>query len=148
MTATFFMGGCEEGSYSFEHNSSVEVSTSGGVNYSTSYTETRSENGLLTYKLNDVNLLEGKTEFRLSITNNGSRDTTLNAITINFKATDDKKNMIREGNCDFTNLAISLPKDKEIYETFVIEDANWKTYAKTFNISCDILNVIVNPAVE
>lgn len=118
------------------------------MNYSTSYTETRSENGLFTYKLNDVNLLEGKTEFRLSITNNGSRDTTLNAITINFKATDDKKNMIREGNCDFTNLAISLPKDKEIYETFVIEDANWKTYDKTFNISCDIINVIVNPAVE
>ena len=94
MTGTFLISGCEEGSYSFEHSSSVEVSTDSGVNYSTSYSETRSANGLLNYKLNDVNLLDGKTEIYLSITNNGDKDTTLNAITISFKATDSKGNSI------------------------------------------------------
>ena len=54
MTGTFLISGCEEGSYSFEHNSSVEVSTESGVKYTSSYMETKSANGLFIYKINDV----------------------------------------------------------------------------------------------
>lgn len=148
MAGTFFVGGCEEGNYSFEHNSSVEVSTESGVKYSSSYMETKSANGLFMYKINDANLLDGKTELRISITNNGNRDTTLNAITINFKATDDKNKFIREGSCVFDNLNIQLPKDKEVYESFIIENPNWKAYDDAFNINCEFTDVIINPTVE
>ena len=148
MTGTFLIGGCEEGSYSFEHTSSVEVSTESGAKYTSSYMETKSANGLFIYKINDVNLLDGKTEFRISLTNNGNRDTTLTAITITFKATDDKNKLIREGSCTFDNLKISMPKDKEVYESFIIEDANWKVHNDAFNISCEFTDVAVNPPVD
>ncbi len=100
------------------------------------------------YKLNDVNLLDGKTEFNISITNNGDKDTTLNAITLNFKAMDEKNKLIREGNCVFDNLSIKLPKGKEIYENFVIEDQSWKMHNDAFNISCDFTDVVLNPPLE
>lgn len=148
MTGTFLISGCEEGSYSFEHSSSVEVSTDSGVNYSTSYSETRSANGLLTYKLNDVNLLDGKTEIYLSITNNGNKDTTLNAITISFKATDSKGNVISDGISTFDKLSLQLPKDKEVYESFTIEDPNYKKFDNDFNINCEFNDVILNPPLE
>ena len=144
----FLTSGCEEGSYSFEHNSSVEVSTSGGINYSTSYSETKSANGLLLYKLNDVNLLDGKTEIYLSITNNGNTDTTLNAITISFKATDEKNNPLCEGTSAFDNLTIKLPKDTEVYEKFVIEDPSYKKFDGAFNINCNFDNVMLNPPLQ
>lgn len=148
MAGTFLIGGCEEGSYSFEHSSSVEVSTESGAKYSSSYMETKSANGLFMYKLNDVNLLDGRTEFRLSLTNNGKRDTTLTAITITFKATDEKGKLIREGDCTFDKLQISMPQGKEVYETFIIEDASWQAYNDAFNIQCEFTDVAVNPPVE
>ena len=144
----FLTSGCEEGSYSVEHNSSVEVSTSGGINYSTSYSETKSANGLLLYKLNDVNLLDGKTEIYLSITNNGNIDTTLNAITISFKAKDEKNKPICEGGSTFDNLTLKLPKDTEVYEKFVIEDPSYKKFDGAFNINCNFDNVILNPPLQ
>lgn len=148
MTVTFLIGGCEEGSYSFEHNSSVEVSTESGAKYSSSYMETKSSSGLFMYKINDVNLLNGRTEFRLSLTNNGKRDTTLTAITITFKATDEKGKLIREGFCTFDNLKISMPKGKEIYESFVIEDPSWKAYDDAFNIQCEFNDIAIDPLVD
>jgi len=148
MAGTFLIGGCEEGSYSFEHSSSVEVSTESGPKYSSSYMETKSANGLFMYKLNDVNLLDGRTEFRLSLTNNGKRDTTLTAITITFSAKDEKGKVIREGDCAFDKLQIALPQGKEVYETFIIEDASWKAYDDAFNIHCEFTDVAVNPPVE
>lgn len=148
MTGIFLVSGCEEGSFSVEHSSSVEVSTESGVKYSSSYAETKSANGLFMYKINDANLLDGKTEFRISITNNGNRDTTLNAITINFQAIDDKNKPIREGSCAFDNLNIQLPKDKEVYESFIIENPTWKAYDDAFNINCEFTDVIINPTVE
>lgn len=148
MAGTFLIGGCEEGSYSFEHTSSVEVSTESGTKYSSSYMETKSANGLFMYKLNDVNLLDGRTEFRLSLTNNGKRDTTLTAITITFSATDEKGKVIREGDCAFDKLQIALPQGKEVYETFIIENESWKAYDDAFNIHCEFTDVAVNPPVE
>ncbi len=50
MCGVLLINGCsEEGSVSFEQKSSVEVSTSSGINYSSSYTETKSNNGLFVY---------------------------------------------------------------------------------------------------
>ena len=49
MCGVLLINGCSEGSASFEQKSSVEVSTSSGVNYSSSYTETKSNNGLFVY---------------------------------------------------------------------------------------------------
>ena len=50
MCEVLLINGCsEEGSVSFEQKSSVEVSTSSGINYSSSYTETKSNNGLFVY---------------------------------------------------------------------------------------------------
>ena len=146
--AIFLVNGCSEGSTSFEHKSSIEVNTSSGVSYKSSYSEAKSENGLFNYKLNDVNLLDGKTEFYISITNNGKRDTTLNEITINFSATDSKGKVIREGKTHYNNLSINLPKDKEIYEVFAIEDPDYKKFDDTFNVHCDFTDVIINPDVQ
>ena len=142
------INGCSEVSTSFEHKSSVEVSTSSGVNYSTSYSETKSTNGLFIYKLNDVNLLDGRTEFHISITNNGKRDTTLNELTIAFKATDLKGNLIREGSTHFDNLSISLPQGQEVYERFAIDDPEYKRFDDSFDINCEVKNVSINPLVD
>ena len=141
------MNGCSEGSSSFEHHSSIEVSTSSGINYSSSYKEIKSNNGLFIYKIDDVNLLDGKTAFHLSITNNGNRDTTLNEMTINFKATDDKGKIIREGNCHFDKLAINLPQNKEVHEIFVIEDPNTKNFNDSFDLNIEFTDISINPDV-
>ena len=74
-----FTGVCEGESYNLENKPAIEFGTS---NYTINSEAVKSENGLLTYKINDVNLLDGKTEIYLSITNNGDFDTTLDAITI------------------------------------------------------------------
>ena len=96
----------------------------------------------------DVNLLDGKTEIYLSIANNGDKDTTLNAIKISVKATDSKGNLICDDTSTFDKLSIQLPKDKEVYESFTIEDANYKKFDDTFNISCDFSDVTLNPPLE
>ena len=60
-----------------------------------------------------MNLLEGKTEIYLSITNNGDFDTTMDAITISFKATDEKNNAVREGSGTFENINLTnSPRQK------------------------------------
>ena len=102
----------------------------------------------MTYKLNDVNLSDGKTEIYVSITNNGDIDTTLNAITINFKATDGKNNAVREGSGTFEKLDVKLPKGKEVYEKFVIDDTNVKNFDETFNITCNFNDVVLNPPLQ
>ena len=143
-----FTSACEGGSYNFEHKSAVEVSTSDGIKSAATYSETKSENGLLTYKINDVNLLEGKTEIYLSITNNGNIDTTLKNITISFKATDEKNNAIREGSGTFENLNVKLPKGQEVYEKFIIHDANVKNFDGGFDITCNFNDVVLNPPLQ
>ena len=137
-----------EGSYNFEQKSSVEVSSSSGINYAASYKEGKSENGLFVYKIDDANLSDGKTEIYLSITNNGDRDTTLNEMTINFKATDEKGNLIRECGTHFNNLSINLPRNKEVHQIFVIEDPNFKKFDGNFDVNCDFIDVIIDPIVE
>ena len=49
-------------------------------------------------------LLSGCEEGSYSFANNGSRDIKMNAITITFKATDDKNKLIREGSCVYDKL--------------------------------------------
>lgn len=148
MSGVLFINGCSEGSTSFEQKTTVEVSTSSGINYSSSYSETRSENGIFVYKINDANLLDGKAEIYLSITNNGKRDTTLNEITIKFTATDSNGKFISEGNSHFNNLAISLPQNTEVYERFIIEDPDYKRFDDNFHIDCSFEEVVINPDVQ
>ena len=149
LTSTIFViSGCSEENTSFEQKSSVNLRTSSGINYETSYTEIKSDNRLLVYKINDVNFLEGKTEFYVSITNNGNRDTTLNEMTLKFKATDATGIIFQKGEMNYSNLNINLPKDKEIYEVFAIEDPDYKKFDDTFNVHCDFTDVIINPDVQ
>ena len=146
--AIFVVNGCSEGSTSFEHKSSIDVSTSSGVAYETNYTETKSENGLFVYKMNDVNFLDGKTEFYVSITNNGKCDTTLNEMTITFKATDANGKVFQEGTTHYSNLSINLPQNKEIYEVFAIEDPSYKKFTDAFNVNFEFTNIVINPDVQ
>ena len=149
MTGIFFIGGCEEASYSVEHSSSVEVSTDSGIKASSSYKETRSSStGLFEYKINDANLLDGKTEIYVSLTNHSDKEVVLTNIAIKFAATDEKNKPIREGECGYPNLSVKLPVDKEVYQAFVIEDPNWKAYNESFSISCDFYDVQTNPPIE
>ena len=149
MCGVLLINGCsEEGSVSFEQKSSVEVSTSSGVNYSSSYTETKSNNGLFVYKINDFNLLDGKMEFYISITNNGKRDTMLNEMTIKFKATDSTGKVISDGATHFTDISLNLPVGKEIYYTFVIEDPAYKQFNDSFSIDCSFEDVVINPDID
>ena len=143
----FVLGGCKDGNYSFERSSTVEVSSDSGINYSSKYSETRSTGGLFAYKVDDANLFDGQTEIYVSITNNGARDTTMKAMTITFKATDEKNNIIREGGCKFDQLSIKLPQNVEVHEKFVIQDQSWKKYDGTFTINCDFTDITVDPDV-
>ena len=146
--AIFVVNGCSEGSTSFEQKSSVNVSTSSGVTYESSYTETKSQNGLFAYKMNDVNFLDGKTEFYVSITNNGKRDTTLNEMTLSFKATDSTGKVFQEGSTHYTNLNISLPQNQEIYTTFAIEDPDYKKFTDAFSVDFSFSNIVINPDIQ
>ena len=145
---TLFVGGCQEGSYSVEHKSEVEVSTDTGIKASTSYKETRSDNGTFEYKINDFNLLDGKTEIYLSITNHGDKEVMLTNFAIKFSAKDDKNKVIREGNCEYPNLSIKLPPEKEIYQLFVIQDNDWKAYRDSFNVDFEFYNVQIDQPIE
>lgn len=136
-----FTSGCDDVNYEtkFESTSSVSVDSS-------TYKETVSEsNGPLVFKINDVNLKKGETEFRISITNTEKKDTTMTEMTISFKATDENKTVLREGTSTFNNLSVALPAGKEIYETFTVEDANAAAYDKSFNIQYEITNIKMNP---
>ncbi len=146
--AVFVVNGCSEGSTSFEQKSSINVSTSSGVTYESNYTETKSENGLLVYKMNDVNFLDGKTEFHVSITNNGNRDTTLNEMTLKFRATDATGIIFQEGSTHYTNLNINLPQNQEIYTTFAIEDPDYKKFTDSFSVDFSFTNVVINPDIQ
>ncbi len=146
--AVFVVNGCSEGSTSFEQKSSINVSTSSGVTYESNYTETKSENGLLVYKMNDVNFLDGKTEFHVSITNNGNRDTTLNEMTIKFSAKDATGIIFQEGSTHYTNLNINLPQNQEIYTTFAIEDPDYKKFTDAFSVDFSFTNVVINPDIQ
>lgn len=147
-SVVFVVNGCSEGSTSFEQKSSVNVSTSSGVTYETSYTESKSENGLFIYKMNDVNFLDGKTEFYVSITNNGNRDTTLNEMTLKFSAKDATGKVFQEGSTHYTNLNISLPQNQEIYTTFAIEDPAYKQFKDAFSVDFSFTNVVINPDIQ
>ena len=146
--AVFLVNGCSEGSTSFEQKSSINVSTSSGVTYESNYTETKSENGLLVYKMNDVNFLDGKTEFHVSITNNGNRDTTLNEMTLKFSAKDATGKVFQEGSTHYTNLNIILPQNQEIYTTFAIEDPDYKKFTDAFSVDFSFTNVVINPDIQ
>ncbi len=148
VSGALIANGCSEGSTSFEHKSSIEVSTSAGINYSSSYTETKSDSGLFAYKINDVNLLDGRTEFYISITNNSDRDTTLKEMTITFQATDLNGKLIREGSTHFSNFSLSLPRGKEVYDAYVIEDPDYKRVDDGFEVNCQFRNLVVDPAIE
>ena len=145
LAGILFTGVCEGESYNLENKPAIEFGTS---NYTINSEAVKSENGLLTYKINDVNLLEGKTEIYLSITNNGDFDTTMDAITISFKAADEKNNVIREGSGTFENINVKLPKGKEVSEKFIIHDENVKNFGGNFNITCDFNNVVLNPPLQ
>lgn len=144
----FFTSGCDSNvSYESksESSSSIEVSES-GINTSSSYKETKSESkGELAFKANDINLLKGKTELHFSITNNSGKDVVLSNMTVTFKATDEKDKVIREGSTNFENLSILLPADKELYETFVIEDDKATAYDGSFHADYEISNIVLNP---
>lgn len=148
MSGVLILNGCSEVSTSFEQKSSIEVSTSSGINYSSSYTEKKSANGLFLYKINDINLIDGRTEFYISITNNGDRDTTLKEITITFKATDSAGKTIREGSTHFDNLSLSLPRGEEIYEVFAIDDPAYKKFDDGFEVNYGFKNIVVDPEVH
>lgn len=149
LAGILFASSCEGRIYNYEHKSAVEVGTSNDIQpYSINSEAVKSENGLLTYKINDVNLLEGKTEIYLSITNNGKVDTTMDAITISFKAADEKNNVIREGSGTFENLNVKLPRGKEVYEKFIIDDANVKNFDGGFDITCNFNDVVLNPPLQ
>ena len=146
-----FTSGCDSNvSYESksESSSSIEVSES-GINTSSSYKETKSESkGPLAFKINDVNLLKGETDFNISITNKTDKETTVSEMTITFKATDDKDKVIREGSCTFNNLAVKLPPGKEIYENFAAEDDKAVAYDNSFNIQYEISNITLNPPID
>ena len=150
----FLISGCDDFSYEskFESSSSVEVKTSGASSeskFSSSYKETKSaSNGEFTFKGNDVNLSDGETEFNFSITNNTDKDLILNEMTLAFKAEDENKKVIREGSCDFKNLAIKLPAGQEIYEKFIIEDSKVTAYNGSFNVDYEISNIVTDPPVQ
>jgi len=148
MSGGLIVNGCSEVSTSFEQKSSIDVSTSSGINYSSSYMEMKSANGLFLYKVNDINLVDGRTEFYISITNNGDRDTTLKEITIDFKATDSTGKLIREGSTHFDNLSLSLPKGTEVYETFAIEDPAYKKFEDGFEVNYKFKNIVIDPEVQ
>lgn len=140
----FLTSGCDSVNYEtkFESKSSVEVSTS-------SYKETKSESdGDLAFKINDVNLSKGKTELYLSITNNSAQDTTLTNMNVSFKASDENKKLIREGKATFENLSINLPAGTEVYENFVLEDANAESYDGDFSVDYEFSNITTNPPVK
>ena len=122
--------------------------TSSGINYETSYTEIKSDNRLLVYKINDVNFLEGKTEFYVSITNNGNRDTTLNEMTLKFKATDATCIIFQKGEMNYSNLNINLPQNQEIYTTFAIEDPDYKKFTDAFSVDFSFSNIVINPDIQ
>ena len=98
MSVVLIANGCSEGSTSFEHTSTVEVSTSSGINFSSSYSETKSSaSEPFTFKINDANILDGKVEIYTSITNNGNRDTTLREMSLTFVANDSNGKEITNG---------------------------------------------------
>lgn len=144
----FVINGCSEENTSFEQKSSINVSTSSGVNYETSYTEIKSDNRSLVYKINNVNFLDGKTEFYVSITNNGNRDTTLNEMTLKFKATDATGIIFQKGEMNYSNLNINLPQNQEIHKTFTIEDRDYKKFTDSFSVNFEFTNVVINPDIE
>lgn len=109
--------------------------------------KTKSANGLFLYKINDVNLIDGRTEFYISITNNSDRDTTLKEITKAFKATDSTGKFIREGSTHFNNLSLSLPKGKEVCDAYAIDDPAYKKFDDGFEINCEFKNIRVDPEV-
>lgn len=149
LTCTIFViSGCSEENTSFEQKSSVNLRTSSGINYETSYTEIKSDNRLLVYKINDVNFLEGKTKFYVSITNNGNRDTTLNEMTLKFKATDATGIIFQKGEMNYSNLNINLPQNQEIHKTFTIEDRDYKKFTDSFSVNFEFTNVVINPDIE
>ena len=150
----FLTSGCDDVSYEtkFESSSSVEVNSSGAsgdANFSSSYKETKSKSdGDFTFKANDINLSDGKTEFNFSITNNTDKDLVLNGMKLSFKATDENKKVVREGNCNFENLAIKLPAGQEIYENFVVEDSNATAYNESFHADYEISNIVTDPPTQ
>ncbi len=146
MSVVLVMNGCSEGSTSFEHTSSVEVSTSSGINFSSSYSETKSSAiEPFTFKINDANILDGKVEIYTSITNNGKRDTTLKEMSITFVANDSNGKEITNGTIHYDNISVSLPQNTEIYQLFVIENPEYKRYDDGFNINCNFDNIKVDP---
>ena len=146
MSVVLIANGCSEGSTSFEHTSSVEVSTSSGINFSSSYSETKSSaNEPFTFKINDANILDGKVEIYTSITNNGKRDTTLKELSITFVANDSTGKEITNGKIHYDNISVSLPQNTEIYQLFVIENPEYKRYNDGFNINCSFDDIKVDP---
>ena len=146
----FLTSGCDNFSYESktESHSSVEVNES-GINTSSSYKETKSTTrGAIAFKVNDVNLLKGKTVLNLSITNNGDKDVTLKSMIVSFDAEDDNRKAIRDGSVVFDNLAIKLPAGQEIYENFILEDANAEAYNGNFNVNYHFTNILTDPPVD
>ena len=136
-----------------ESSSSFEINSSGTVTTSSSYKETKSEStGDFTFKVNDVNLLKGKTEFNLSITNNSDKDTTLQSMTLSFKATDENNKPIQDGSTKYEKMDLNniydLPHTGSITEksepllTIIDKDKNFDKLYKKVEYTSEKVNQI------